>query len=36
VTLDQVKVTSAYTVHVGLQLAQPCDCSLRQYWNMAI
>jgi len=34
-TLDRVKVTSTYTVRVGLP-AQPCDCSITQYQNMAI
>ena len=35
-TLDRVKVASTYTVHVGLPAAQPRDCSITQYRNMAI
>jgi len=34
-TLDRVKVTSTYTVHVELPTCQPCDYSVTHYGNMA-
>ena len=34
--LGSVKVTSTYTVRVGLPAYPTCDCSIMQFQNMAI